>query len=65
MAKAKESQTSHFYIPRDQFCDCREFIFRNYQLVCKKCGKPMKSAKKPMTSKGRRYKNGFKNKQYE
>lgn len=39
------------------FCDCAEFIFVKNQLVCKRCGRPMKSEKKPVTAKGARYKS--------
>lgn len=40
-------------------CDCREYVFRNGQLVCKFCNKPMQSAKKPITAKGLRHKSGM------
>lgn len=43
-------------------CDCRDYIFKNGELVCKKCGKPMKSEKKPMTTKGVKHKSGYYNK---
>ncbi|QUH22147.1 hypothetical protein [Alkaliphilus sp. B6464] len=40
-------------------CDCRDYIFRNGDLICKKCKKPMQSQKKPITSKGLRHKSGM------
>jgi len=39
------------------FCECREYIFIKNQLVCKNCGRPMKSEKKPITTKGARHKS--------
>ena len=44
------------------FCECREYVFIRDQLVCKNCGSHMKSEKKPVTTKGARYKSGFFNK---
>lgn len=43
-------------------CECREYIFIKDQLVCKNCGSPMKSEKKPITTKGARHKSGLFNK---
>lgn len=53
MANTKKQRHSRPF-PGD-LCDCREFVFRNNQLVCKRCGKPMKSEKKPISNKGLRF----------
>ena len=44
------------------YCDCKEYIFKNDQLVCKRCSRPMKTEKKKITSKGARHQAGYYNK---
>ncbi|MFW6025320.1 MAG: hypothetical protein ACOCRX_03170 [Candidatus Woesearchaeota archaeon] len=37
-------------------CECRDYIFTNKDIICKKCKKPMKAQQKPITNKGKKHK---------
>lgn len=59
MVKPKRRQSPYPNRKAGSICECREFEFRKNQLVCKNCGKPMKSEKKPISNKGMRFTSGF------
>lgn len=38
-------------------CDCKDFEIKNDRVVCKKCGRHLKSYRKEQTNIARRHKN--------
>ena len=46
-------------------CECKDYEFRGNKLVCKRCGKEMKSQRKEYSNKARRHNKNLKGKERE